>query len=439
MRTTWSWGNLPKAKHKLHFQQWTSNGLPEVPAECSILPYGKGRSYGDVPINDENALLVTTGLDRFIRFDTVNGVLECESGVTFEQIIKLVLPQGWFLPVTPGTQHLTVGGAIANDVHGKNHFHNGTFGCHIASFNLLRSDKGLLRCSDTENSELFSATIGGLGLTGVIVSAEIQLKKICSSTIVCREIPFDSVFEGVKSLIEHESDHHYTVAWIDTTARGASRGRGILSIGDHCDDQRFQVHQGMQLQVPINLPSCTLNRFSVAAFNKLYYDRHVRRRDVFRQSYFKYLYPLDGIRNWNRIYGSRGFFQYQFLLPLESDSKIDDVSAVLDELLDVVSENKAASFLSVLKSFGNISSPGLLSFPRRGITLAMDIPNRGSETLSLLDRLDEYIVPMGGRIYPAKDARMSPKMFRRSYPRLHEFSTFTDPKFSSSFWRRMHT
>ena len=403
-----------------------------------MLPYGNGRSYGDVPINAGNALISTCRLKRFLRFDSECGALECEAGVTFEEIIQLALPMGWFLPVTPGTQYLTVGGAIANDIHGKNHFHKGTIGCHIRSFRLLRSDNSLIWCSHSKNAGLFAATIGGLGLTGMIVSAEIQLLKVESSNILSKEIPFPTIRDGIQLLLDSEGSHQYTVAWVDTTAKNGNRGRGILSLGDHLEDGIFDVGNTHNIRVPFNLPKWTLNRFSVSAFNQFYYYLHGRPKHDFIQNYRPFFYPLDSVQNWNRIYGKPGFYQYQFVLPMESSLDIENVSALLDEVLSIISEKGSASFLSVLKTFGSIKSPGMLSFPVRGITLAMDFPNRGRETLKLLKELDAIVVPAGGKIYPAKDARMPPEVFKRSYSRLSEFHNWIDPNFSSSFWRRVN-
>lgn len=440
-----SWGGLPQARH----QELELHGrfeAPQWPAGKTLLPHGLGRSYGDSCLNDGGALLRTTGLDRYIAFDAETGVLECEAGASFAEILQLIVPRGWFLPVTPGTQFVTVGGAIANDVHGKNHHRAGSFGAHVESFELLRSDGRLLRCSPVENTELFAATIGGLGLTGLVLTARFRLLKIPSPLIRGEVIKFGGLAEFFELSAESNDTHEYTVSWVDCMTTGRSLGRGLFSRGNHCAVEDAGTHVMMsELEnwpearwrarrrpgVPFTPPISMVNRLSVAAFNPLYYARQRAQRREVVWSYEPFFYPLDGISNWNRMYGPRGFYQYQCALPLA------DASSALAEMMKRISTSGEASFLAVLKMFGDEPSPGMLSFPRPGATLAVDFPNRGERTLRLLDSLDEVTRAAGGAVYPAKDARMSAADFQRAYPRAREFSRHIDPAFSSSFWRRV--
>jgi len=398
-----------------------------------VLPYGLGRSYGDSCLNHGRILLHTIDLDHFLAFNPHTGELHCEAGVTLRDILDLVIPAGWFLPVTPGTKYVTVGGAIANDVHGKNHHCAGTFGCHVESLTLRRSTGEYLECSRFENAELFSATIGGLGLTGLIVAAKIQLVRIEGPCLESEKIPFHSINEFFVLSESSEPTFRYTVAWIDCTAKGRALGKGIFMRANHsatCACGPSLGKAAKQHSVPIDMPRFVLNRWSVAAFNKLYYSLQSRRRGIHLEHYDSFFYPLDSIANWNRIYGRRGFYQYQCVIPSKA-------SEALKELLDTIAASDSGSFLSVLKVFGNIASPGMMSFPRPGPTLALDFPNSGERTRALFARLDEIVLSAGGAIYPAKDARMSGEMFKKSFPRWMEFSQFIDPAFSSTFWRRV--
>lgn len=433
MSQEYSWGRYPDVEQPLYPLRWEADAWPPKAEACSVLAHGQGRSYGDVALNPDGVLLQTDGLDRFIAFDTQNGVLRCEAGVTLADILNLIVPRGWFLPVTPGTKFVSLGGAIANDVHGKNHHRAGTFGCHVNRLGLRRSDGHVYECSTTKNSELFAATVGGLGLTGLIVWAEIQLKQIKSTAIEQQALRFASLDEFFR--LSDESDRHweYTVAWIDCLARGNKLGRGIFYRGNHADarlerSEPEDYHQ-TRFTLPITPPGFLLNRATVKLFNQWYYRKPLKSEALVH--FDPFFYPLDKIGHWNRLYGKRGFFQYQCVIPQ------DKAGEVLPQLLQVIAESGQGSFLSVLKQFGDVRSPGLLSFPRPGVTLALDFANRGRKTLDLLDRLDGITVASEGAVYPAKDARMSADAFQHYYPRWESFQHHIDPAFSSRFWCRV--
>jgi len=423
-----SWGCYPPAEHEVHFLRWRHEDLSE--AESPMLPFGNGRSYGDSCLNDGGVLLDARGLDRLISFDAERGILVCEAGVLLAEILELVVPAGWFLPVSPGTKFVTVGGAIANDVHGKNHHRAGSFGCHIRQLELLRSDGSRRRCSRSENADWFSATIGGLGLTGVIVWAELQLLRVAGPGMDVETIRFANLAGFFDLTAESDAAFAYTVAWVDCASRGRALGRGIFTRSNHSSEDQPEVSApGGGFAVPIELPVALVGDTVVRTFNAWYYRRpRTRRRRV---HYDSFLYPLDRVRNWNRIYGRRGFFQYQCVVGPAGGRE------AVAELLSRIATAGGGSFLAVLKMFGSIPSPGLLSFPRPGVTLALDFPNRGARTTRLLERLDEVVRASGGAVYPAKDARMSAESFRQYFPEWRAFCAYLDPCFSSSFWRRV--
>jgi len=399
----------------------------------TYLPFGNGRSYGDSCLNEGGVLLDARGLNRFIAFDPSTGILRCEAGVLLGDILALVVPHGWFLPIIPGTRFVTVGGAIANDIHGKNHRRIGTFGCHVRRFKLLRSDGQRLTCSPEENPELFGVTIGGLGLTGVILWAEIALKGIISPAMTVETLPFADL-EGFFDLsAESEDAFEYTLAWIDCLARGSHLGRGLFIRANHAASPSGEQPKTLQRQfsIPVDLSIGFLNRLSVRIFNSLHYRKYRRSRSPDLVHYEPFFFPLDGIRNWNRLYGSRGFLQYHCVVPHR------DGKDAIREILGLTVAVGIESFFGVLKVFGDRPSPGVLSFPRPGITLALDFPHHGAKTFQLLEQLDRIVVSAGGAVYPAKDARMSTTCFKRYFPHWETLERFRDPRFSSSFWRRV--
>ena len=427
-----SWGRFPKATHDVVRMNWRDITLPAGSGK-SMLPFGNGRSYGDCCLNDHGILLDTRGLDRFMAFDARTGRLRCEAGVLLSEILELVVPRGWFLPVTPGTQFVTLGGAVANDLHGKNHHRAGTFGRHIDCFELLRSDGTRLRCSSTENPDWFRATVGGLGLTGLITWVELQLKAISGPHIDQEIVRYGRLDEFFRLSRESETAYDYTVAWIDCAATGASLGRGLFIRGNDArgGQDREARAPSARLSVPFDPPFALINGLGLRFFNALYYRKQLHGCARSTVHYSTFFYPLDAIGAWNRIYGSNGLLQYQCVIPHRH------AEAAIREILGQIASARTGSFLAVLKVFGDLPSPGLLSFPRPGATLALDFPNQGRRTFDLLDRLDAITVAAEGALYPAKDARMSPDTFRRSFPNWQQLEPFIDPRFSSSFWRRV--
>lgn len=426
-----SWGRYPETRQSITAITNRHHALPAV-AE-TLLPYGNGRSYGDSCLNDDGVLLYTRSLDHYIRFDAATGLLDCEAGVLFSEILNLVVPQGWFLPVTPGTKFVTIGGAIANDVHGKNHHRAGTFGRHILELELLRSDGSRRNCSPSQHPEWFAATIGGLGLTGLITRACIQLRRIAGPWMSTEVHRFDDLAGFFELSESSDRDYEYTVAWIDCAASGRKLGRGLFTRANHAPahPDRRPVAPAQRLRVPFVPPLSLINPLTLRSFNALYYHRQ-RQRVVHATTHYEpHFYPLDGIGDWNRIYGPAGFMQYQCVVP---PANAEDC---IGRLAQTIAAAGGGSFLAVLKQFGALPSPGILSFPRAGTTLALDFPNRGEQTLRLLNQLDDVVAAVGGAVYPAKDARMSGQRFRQYFPAWESFSQYIDPRFSSSFWRRV--
>jgi FAD/FMN-containing dehydrogenase len=418
-----------------------SRAALKLPLTDSLLVAGNGRSYGDVGLNTGHALLLTRGLDRYIGFDEHTGVLECEAGVLLADIIRDFLPRGWFMPVVPGTRYVSVGGAIANDVHGKNHHAAGSFGDQVESLELLRSDSTLTTCSRTQNADLFAATIAGLGLTGMIVSARLKLRRVETGWVQVTSRRFHTLAEFFELNTWAEAKFDYTVAWIDClSARARADGslslRGVYLAGAHAPRSAISGStlafppEPKAKTVPFTPPVSLINAVSLRAFNAAYWAKSSNATDTL-QTVYQYFWPLDALLEWNRIYGKRGFFQYQCVLPHEASS------AAIAEVLSHISRSGQGSFLAVLKTFGNRKAPGLLSFARPGVTLALDFPHLGERTLALFRELDAIVLAAGGALYPAKDATMSPELFRAGYPALNEFQQFVDPKFSSAFWRRL--
>lgn len=431
-----SWGNYPKVKidsqHVYHVYP-DSFSFPETDGLSSdsplFLAYAQGRSYGDVCLNENGILLDTKHLDHFIEYDKEKGILRCEAGVTFANILQLITPHNWFLPVTPSTKKISVGGAIANDIHGKNQHNAGTFGRYILKFELLRSNGEHLICSPTENSELFNATIGGLGLTGLISWVEFSLKKVNGFEMEQESFRFNNISEFLKISEESSKDWEYISAWIDGSAGGTKLGRGIITRANHTNSNIKAKFKSSIFSIPFYLPSFTLNKYIVRLLNNIYFKKPIKQ--VSKKNCDAYFYSSDKISHWNKLFGKKGFMQYQCLIPLEHSEQ------ALTEMLNIITVKGSASFLSVLKEFSDIQSPGLLSFPRKGLTLAFDFSNRGQQTLELLNTLDNITIKYNGAIYPAKDARMSSGSFLKYYPKWSNFKKFIDPHFSSNFLRRV--
>jgi FAD/FMN-containing dehydrogenase len=424
-----SWGRHPRAEQRI-----LAPGRSDQPVDAGgqrWLPYGNGRSYGDSCLNDGGALVHTRWLDNLLDFDASTGVLRCEAGVQLDHILSVLLPRGWFLPVTPGTRFVTVGGAIANDVHGKNHHRAGSFGEHLRGFELLRGDGTRLWCSRDGNADWFAATIGGLGLTGLVTRVELALRPVAGPWLDTENTRFGSLREFFDLSADANARREYTVAWIDCTARGAALGRGIFSSADHAaPDPAPPVPAVRRRALPVTPPISLVNKASVRAFNALNWRLPRKRRAL--GHYVPFFYPLDAIDGWNRMYGPRGFLQYQCVVPpAVAEPAIADILARIQAA-------GAGSFLAVLKQFGDRPAPGLLSFPRAGTTLALDFPiDAGGRVFALLDGLDGVVADAGGAVYPAKDARMPGARFRQFFPAWERFQAFLDPHVSSSFWRRV--
>jgi len=397
-----------------------------------LLAYGNGRSYGDSCLNSDGALVDMRGRSRVAYFDEADGVLAAEAGILLTDIIALAIPRGLFPPVVPGTRYVTLGGAIANDIHGKNHHRFGTFGNHVVWLDLLRSDGKVYRCSPHENASLFAATVGGMGLTGLILTAAIRLRRVSSPNVIEKRLPFASVADYLDMAEEADAANEYAVAWIDQAGGGAT-GRGVLLCANHAGPDADVAASGDAkplLGIPFDLPFTVLSGPFVRAFNAAY-GWSKRRPALGKASNWRgYFFPLDGIGDWNRLYGPRGLYQHQSVVPA------DAAREALPALLAAADRAAQASFLTVLKRFGSIRSPGLLSFPRPGYTLTLDFPNRGARTLRLLEELDAIVIGSGGAVNPYKDARMPASVFDASFPDWRELERLRDPAFVSDFWRR---
>lgn len=430
MKTVSSWGRLTAPLHRvvvlndpLRVKSIVSGEYP------SGLPHGMGRSYGDACLNPDGVLWLTTGLDHFIAFDDNTGRLVCEAGVLLRDIQRLAIPRGWILPVTPGTQLVTVGGAIANDVHGKNHHVLGSFGDHIQKIKLIRTNGEIIECGPQSQTDWFAATVGGLGLTGVIVEAEIQLRRVAGPWLQTETIPYDNLEEFFRLADDSEIDWEHTVSWIDCVS--GSGGRGLFMRGNPSNREQRAEPNGRKLTMPFVPPVSLVNGLSLRPFNAAYYNLKKSKAGPAVVHYESFFYPLDNLLEWNRMYGPKGFFQYQSVVPREVGQ--DAVRSMLNE----IAKSGDGSFLAVLKTFGNRQSIGMISFPRPGVTLALDFPNKGAKTLKLFERLDAIVREAGGRIYPAKDARMPRDLFESGYPRLNEFLKYRDPGISSGLSRRL--
>ncbi|MHA6642021.1 FAD-binding oxidoreductase [Mesorhizobium sp. A623] len=403
----------------------------EKAANASLLAYGNGRSYGDSCQNYGGAVVDMRPFNRIRSFDVESGVIEADAGALLADIIAYAAPHGFFPAVVPGTQFVTLGGAIANDIHGKNHHRRGTFGCHVEALTLLRSDGHEYRCSATSNPNLFAATIGGMGLTGLVLSASIRLMQVASLDVVEKVTPFGSLAGFFELAGMADQSNEYAVAWIDQLARGSHRGRGLMFTGNHSEHgSHTATRPGGRLSVPFQPPFTVLNRPFLGAFNAAYRWKKGRSPAPRQAGYQGFFFPLDGVRDWNRLYGPNGLYQHQSVVP-------EDVARdAVPTLLAAAERAGQCSFLTVLKRFGAIRSPGLLSFPRAGYTLTLDFPNRGGATLKLLDELDRITVEAGGAVNPYKDARMSAETLAASFPEWERLEALRDPAFLSAFWAR---
>lgn len=424
------WGRYPRLKTSLLRARGGAEIRHAVAQNPSLIARGMGRAYGDPALN-RTAILSLLPSDRILSFDKSTGLLECEAGLVLADLLEIFVPRGWFVPVTPGTKYVSIGGMIAADVHGKNHHKVGSFSQHVESLRVALADGKIVACSPSENPELFAATCGGMGLTGVIVSACFRLQSIETAYVQQKTIRAKNLDEAMQ-IFEAAKDATYSVAWIDGLARGDHLGCSLIYLGEHARRDDIKVSGDLlnppprkARSIPIDCPSFTLNRWSVSAFNRIYYAKSSEGNSVVDLETF--FYPLDAWREWNRIYGRPGFVQYQCVVPLAA-------SAVgLKTLLGRIAASGTAPFLAVLKLLGN--SYNMMSFPMEGYTLALDF-SANETVFALFDELDAIVHDYGGRLYLAKDARMRATTLRRGYPRLEEFLDFRlridpDHKFSS--------
>lgn len=422
-----SWGRVERFNRKII----SCEDLQKTNA-C-VLPFGNGRSYGDTCHNDDGVLLNTRSDAQIHKFEPETGMLFADAGVLLVDVLRCVIPHGYFLEVTPGTSYITLGGAIANDVHGKNHHVRGTFGHCVQSFTLIRSDfDSQLKCSRDENSELFTATIGGMGLTGLIQQVSIKLMKVSSPDIQQKSIRFNNLDQYFDICDEIDNAHEYSVAWIDQLTSGANFGRGILMAGDHAQAGKGEssLPKPAKLSVPFTPPINLINKLSLTAFNAAYFHKAKAGTHETIAKWQSYFYPLDAISGWNKLYGPKGLFQHQSVYPL-AGGRLTTI-----KLLECAKRHNHASFLTVLKRFGAMSSSGIFSFPREGFTLTLDFANQGARTTKFLRELDEITMDAGGAVNPYKDQRMAPDVFEASFPNWRSLEAHRDPKFMSNFWQR---
>ena len=408
-----SWGMYPKIKNNVFKFDKYETLKQIIKDHDNLIPYGNGRSYGDSALSAN--IINVKPKDYFIDFDEKSGLLHVQAGALLSEILEAYVPRGWFLKVTPGTKLITVGGAIASDIHGKNHHIEGCFSECVQAFEIMLSDGNIVTCSKESTPELFKATCGGMGLTGVILDAKFYLKKINSQFIDQTTIKTKNLKETFKAFEEYK-DKPYSVAWIDCLAKGKKLGKCLLMTGDFRDDGKLNYKKRQQKSIPFNFPSFALNKLSVKAFNWLYYGKAKDGISKQRVNIDTFFYPLDAIGHWNRIYGTNGFTQYQFILPKETSYQ------GLEEILTAISKSGKGSFLAVLKLYGK-ANDNYLSFPIEGYSLALDFKIEKG-LFELLDQLDDIVVKYEGRIYLTKDVRVSKDTFEKGYPHIEAFRQF---------------
>jgi len=405
-----SWGNYPITQN-IEFKFENNDSLKSIISEQdSVIARGNGRSYGDSALSQN--IINAKPHDYFISFNEEQGLLHIQSGVLLSDILNSFVPRGWFLKVTPGTKLITVGGAIASDVHGKNHHIAGCFSESVESFRLILPDGNIVECSKSENTDLFKATCGGMGLTGIILDATIQLKRINSQYLNQTTIKTKNLKETFDAFEKHKSSE-YSVAWIDCLAQKDDIGKSLVMVGEFRDDGKLGYRSKKKLTIPFNFPTFILNNWTVKIFNWLYYGKVKGKVSKQRVDIDSFFYPLDSIGDWNKIYGKNGFTQYQFILPMASSYD------GLMEILQVISKSGKGSFLAVLKLYGK-ANDNYLSFPMEGYSLALDFKIEKG-LFDLLDELDQIVVKYKGRIYLAKDVRVSKEFFEQGYPNIDKF------------------
>jgi len=410
----YGWGRYPIVDAEVYTPQTASylQAYIKQHQNSGVTARGLGRSYGDSSLG--GTVVSTRYLDHVLSFDKVTGIVYCCAGVSLAGLLNIFAPRGWFLPVTPGTRFVSIGGAIASDVHGKNHHRAGCFCDYVESFQLLLSEDRVVTCSRKEHADLFHATCGGMGLTGIILSATVRLNPI-KSTLIDQSIYKAKNIEEVLELFETYASTTYSVAWIDCIAGGSSLGRSLLMVGEHAERGGLLMQNKSSVAIPFDMPSQLLNRFSVQVFNTLYYNRIFNKSVHNQVHYAPFFYPLDSINDWNRLYGKNGFTQYQFVIPKAAGLE------AMTKILRMIASSGRGSFLAVLKAFGK-QNDNILSFPMEGYTLALDFKIE-QELFPLLDRLDAMVLDYGGRLYLTKDSRMSEKMFKKSYSAWEDFQS----------------
>ena len=419
MRKISDWGNYPVIDAEVNGFDSVGQLRAQLEHPGPVIAFGNGRSYGDASL--QNNILLTRRFNKFLSFDDSTGILTCQSGVLFSEILEVFTPRGWFLPVTPGTKLITVGGAIAADVHGKNHHVDGSFGQHIVSLDVMRNDGSVMTCSPHENEDFFSITVGGMGLTGIILNASFQLRKIETAYIREETIRAANLNE-IMDCFEGSNEWNYSVAWIDCLAKGESMGRSIMMRGKHAmagelvnpshKHAPLDPRKGMKFDVPVMFPNFALNHWTMKAFNFAYYNKCRPGTHKSIVDYNSFFYPLDAVDHWNRIYGKRGFTQYQFVIPKAAGRE------GMQKILKRITDSGLGSFLAVLKLFGEQDS--FISFPMGGYTLALDFPI-SLRAMDLFKELDAMVADYGGRLYLAKDSRMDAAMFEKTYPNADAF------------------
>ncbi len=413
-----SWGRYPIVDSDVYYPL-SLDECKNILKNNVLIPRGLGRSYGDSSLL--NKTMETKYLNKYISFDEKNGQLECFSGVSFNQLIRDFLPRGWFLPVTPGSSFVTVGGAIASDVHGKNHHKSGSFSDYVQSINILLGNGELIEISRSNERELFLATCGGMGLTGVIISAKFSLIRVSSSIVKQKKIKTYDLDETI-DVFEQHKNVEYSVAWIDCLAQGKNLGRSIVSLGEHSDSGSNEYNHKSKINIPFTMPSHMINYHSMKLFNNLYYNSNFKKVNSSEVSIDSFFYPLDSITNWNLLYGKSGFLQYQFVIPKSSGL------SGLKSILEKIAGTKKGSILAVLKIFGK-GNENFLSFPIDGYTLALDF-KISSDIFDILNEFDQIMIKYGGRIYLTKDSRMSESVFKSTYNNWEKFEEVREKYFA---------
>jgi decaprenylphospho-beta-D-ribofuranose 2-oxidase len=426
-----SWGNYPKIENKVLCFEQEKELQDIINRYDELIPYGNGKSYGDSALS-QNIIRVKP-YNYFLHFDESTGLLHVQAGVLLSAILDVFIPRGWFLKITPGTKLITVGGAIASDVHGKNHHKEGCFSECVKMFRLMLADGSIVECNRRENTELFRATCGGMGLTGVILDAGIFLKKISSSQIIQKIVKTANLKESFEAFEEHK-DANYSVGWIDSLAKGYDMGKGLITTGDFSDDEEINYKSGKKINIPFYFPHGILNTTAVQAFNFIYYERVRKKINEQLIDIDSFFYPLDTVNNWNKIYGKKGFTQYQFILPKKASFE------GINKILKIIATSGRGSFLAVLKLYGQANN-NYMSFPMEGYSLALDFKIEKG-LFEFLDILDDIVLEYGGRIYLAKDVRMKREIIEKAYPNIGKFRMLREKykmyeKFSSLQSRRL--